>query len=293
MSASDLHNHLATGTTHVCQCWAIARKDNVVLGFTDHDLPLTFDGITFAANSGMSAKALASSTGLSVNNSEAIGLLQSDVIQEADIAAGRYDGADVKLWQVCWDDVSARQVKFIGSIGEITRSSGTFQAELLGLSDALNQPQGRSYLRSCSAVLGDAACGVDLASAAFRTDVSISSIKTDGTIAVASGGFEDGWFEGGKLEMLEGAMAGLTAVIKRDVLVGAQRQITLWSIDSPALQIGQSMRLTTGCNRSSDCCRDKFTNILNFQGFPDIPGEDWLVSIPRSNNANTGGSLTR
>ena len=68
MSAADLHAHLATGHTHVCQCWAVERTDGVTLGFTDHDLPLTFDGITFAADSGMSAKALSHTTGLSVDN---------------------------------------------------------------------------------------------------------------------------------------------------------------------------------------------------------------------------------
>ena len=75
MSVAELYAHLATGQTHVAQCWSIRRRDGVVYGFTDHDRMLAFDGIDFVADSGMSAKALSSTTGLSVNNTEALGLL--------------------------------------------------------------------------------------------------------------------------------------------------------------------------------------------------------------------------
>ncbi len=42
-----LLSHLATGATHVCHCWSIARGDGVTFGFTDHDRELNFDGIRF------------------------------------------------------------------------------------------------------------------------------------------------------------------------------------------------------------------------------------------------------
>ena len=92
MSGDTLAAHLATGTTSVARAWSVERTDGVVLGFTDHDRPLQFDGITFRPDSGLSARALASTTGLSVNNSETVGVLSADAITEADINAGRYDG---------------------------------------------------------------------------------------------------------------------------------------------------------------------------------------------------------
>jgi len=36
----------------------------------------------------------------------------------------------------------------------------------------------------------------------------------------------------------------------------------------------------------------KFNNLINFQGFPGIPGEDWLMSVPRTGGVNDGGSLS-
>jgi hypothetical protein len=74
MSVQALHDHLASGLTHVCQCWAIKRGDGVVFGFTDHDRPLAFGGVDFVADSGMTARALSSTTGLSVDNTEARGI---------------------------------------------------------------------------------------------------------------------------------------------------------------------------------------------------------------------------
>ena len=55
--------HAATGLTTLCRAWAITRKDGVSFGFTDHDRPLSFEGVTFKADSGLTALALAQSTG--------------------------------------------------------------------------------------------------------------------------------------------------------------------------------------------------------------------------------------
>jgi len=46
---SDLLSHLETGFTTVCRCWSILRTDGVKLGFTDHDVDLVFDGLTYRA----------------------------------------------------------------------------------------------------------------------------------------------------------------------------------------------------------------------------------------------------
>ena len=55
---------------------------------------------------------------------------------------------------------------------------------------------------------------------------------------------------------------------------------------------GDSLRLTAGCDKRFATCRLKFVNQANFQGFPHVPGEDWLLAVPRAEGDNTGGSLT-
>ncbi len=293
MSIGDLITHLETGTTHTCHCWSITRQDGITLGFTDHDATLFFDSTTFAPQTGLNAKALASSTGLSVNNTEAVGALTSDAITEADIFAGRYDGAQVVIWLVCWDNTGARKILFRGSLGEITRASGGFQAELLGLTAALNQQQGRSFLKSCSAALGDVHCGVRIDDPAYRLDYTVDQ-DTAGQVFALSDvvGFQPAWFEGGQVTVLTGDAAGLKALIKSDTGEGT-RKVTLWSAIAAPIQIGDQIRLTAGCDKQPLTCREKFANFINFRGFPDIPGDDWLVSVPRSDQANAGRSINR
>jgi len=294
MTAQALHDHLASGLTHVCQCWAIRRRDGVVLGFTDHDQALAFEGVDFVADSGMSAKALSATTGLSVDNTEAAGMLTADAVTEQDIAAGRYDQAEVTIWQVRWDDVSARQVRFRGTMGEITRNGAAFQVDLRGLAEALNQPQGRSYLKTCSAVLGDQACRVNTRSdAAFVAEVTLDR-PTDGqTFDLATlVPYNAGWFENGFLEVLTGRAKGLSGIIKRDHLSDARRAVLLWQKLGIAVEPGDHLRLVAGCDKRAETCREKFANLLNFQGFPHIPGDDWLMAVPRSEDANDGGSLS-
>lgn len=294
MTVAALNSHLRTGATHVCYCWSIKRSDGKTFGFTDHDRALTFEGVAFKPDSGLSAKALSSTTGLSVNNTEALGVLTAAAITDADIEAGRYDDAEVTTWLVQWDNVARREVKFVGSIGEITRESGTYRAELRGLTELLNQPQGRSYLRTCSAVLGDVGCKVATTDPIFHADTVLSELDDNQVLTMTLGDtFTDRWFESGVISFRSGTAKGLHAAIKKDEIVGATRVITLWRPMPGAIALGDSVRLTAGCDKRAETCREKFSNLLNFQGFPDIPGDDWLMSVPRSDDDDSGGSLSR
>lgn len=290
----SLRDHLATGLTTVCRCWAVKRADGAVYGFTDHDLPLVFDGIAFRANGGMSASALVQGTGLSVDNSEALGVLSDVAISDGDIEQGRFDNAEVEAWLVNWANVEERLVQFRGHIGEITRSGGAFQAELRGLTERLNQPQGRVFQQTCSAVLGDGACRADLTNPALSVAVVVEDVERAQVFAFAAlGQFEDRWFERGRLEIETGAAKGLSAVIKHDrLLASGARKIELWEPIRADVALGDALRLIAGCDKRAATCRDKFANFLNYRGFPHIPGEDWLVSIPRGAGNEDGGSLS-
>ena len=93
---------LDTGATTICRCWLLPRRDGVAYGFTDHDRDLSFGGQVFQAGSGMDASALESSTGLAVDNGQAVGALSAIGLTDADILAGKYDRAEVQQWLVDW-----------------------------------------------------------------------------------------------------------------------------------------------------------------------------------------------
>lgn len=296
MSFPDaLKAHLAGGATTLARAFAVTRKDGLVLGFTDHDRDLSFGGILFRADSGLTAKALQQTTGLAVDNSEAFGALKSDAITEADIFAGRYDGAEVRAWLVNWADPAMRVLQFRGTLGEITRSGGAFTAELRGLSEALNQPVGMIYHSRCSAVLGDGRCGFDRLQPGYFEERPVEVVEEGRVFRFADfAGYEERWFERGRFRVLTGAAAGLAGAIKNDRLRGVTgRVVELWQSLGTVPAAGDVVRILAGCDRRAATCRLKFNNFLNFRGFPHIPGEDWVMSYPTSDGLNDGGSLVQ
>jgi uncharacterized phage protein (TIGR02218 family) len=290
MSQEALLSHLQTGATTVCRAWTVRRRDGFVLGFTDHDRDIEVDGVQCRADSGMTARAIHQTTGLSVDNTEAFGALSASAITEADILAGRFDGAEVRTYLVNWQAPAEFIEQFRGNLGEITRSAGSFKAELRGLSDQLNRPQGMAYTPKCSAVLGDARCRFDLRQPGYYTDRAVETVEEGRVFRFSSfSGFDDRWFEGGRFEVLGGAAAGLVGVVKIDRLNGLGRRIELWQSIGVPIALGDSVRLIAGCDKRPTTCRTKFANFLNFRGFPHIPGEDWLASYPVPDRPNGGG----
>lgn len=289
---TELATHLGGGLTTVCHAWAITRKDGVVFAFTDHDLPLRFAGYEFRADTGLSALALAQSTGLSVDNSEALGALSDASLREDEIEQGRFDGAEVRAWLVNWADPEQHWLNFRGHLGELTRAGGGFRAELRGLTEGLNRPLGRVYQKPCSAVLGDTNCRFNLAQESYSQSLPVQTVESARRFIWRDFvSFDQDWFTRGRLEILSGPAQGLWGTIKSDRIEGDARVIELWEPVRGAVEVGTQVRLVAGCDKRVETCRLKFNNFDNYQGFPDLPGEDWVVSVPSSKNVNSGGSL--
>ncbi|MEM7723339.1 MAG: phage BR0599 family protein [Pseudomonadota bacterium] len=182
-------------------------------------------------------------------------------------------------------------LQFRGSFGELTRANGAFTAELRGLSEALNTPTGRVYQQNCAAILGDAACRFDLTTPGYATEATIASVEDMRVFQFADvAGFEPRWFERGRLDVLDGAGQGLTGAIKIDRFDGTARRVELWDRLRVAVAPGDRVRLSAGCDKRMATCRQKFNNLLNFRGFPDIPGGDWQMAHPSRNSVRSGGS---
>lgn len=266
--------------TRTARAWSIRRDDGLTLGFTDHDRMLRFAGITFRPDHGLTARAITQATGLSVDNTEAVGALSDEAITELDLQAGRWDGARLRMWEVDWQDVSLRRLIFRGSLGEISRANGAFRAELRGLSEALNAPQGRVYHPRCTAELGDKACKITLDGATYSTEVAVEGLAEGRTFSLSDfPAYDANWFEGGVLEVLDGPARGLRGRIKNDTArTGRRREIELWAGLAIRPVPGDRIRLSAGCDKAATTCRLKFQNLLNFRGFPHMPTEDWLLA---------------
>lgn len=287
----DLKSHLQTGTTTLCNCWKLTPKERTPLGFTDHDVPLTFEGVTYEAAAGFTASAIESQTGLAVDNLDVIGALESDKLNDAELSSGVFDDAEVEIWRVNWRQPDARVLLRKGNIGEVSRGTTGFRAEVRGLAHRLNQATGRLFQYACDTELGGPKCGIDLTSASYRANVTIASIVGEREwILNGATSYDAQWFSRGLVHVESGANAGAKGEIKEHQLSDGAARILLWHPMPKPMAIDDELILSAGCDKSFKMCKSKFNNSAQFQGFPHMPGNDYMVSYPSKGGAYDGGS---
>jgi uncharacterized phage protein (TIGR02218 family) len=281
---------LDSGITTLCRCWVIRRSDGVVQGFTDHDVDVVLGGVICRAGSGLSGSEATQKLGLAADSSEISGALASDTLNEADLAAGRFDTAAVELWLTDWSEPDLCVLLAKGTLGEVRREGATFTAEVRGLSDRLNQDSGRLYTATCSADLGDARCKIDLIGPVFRGTGAVGTLVATSTF-VADGldAFDDGWFTAGKLTFSSGANVGLAVEIKSHSSTDHAVTLALWQAMPEPIKTGDTFSVTAGCDKRFQTCHDRFNNVVNFRGFPHIPGNDFVISYPVQGHPGNDG----
>lgn len=285
-----LKAHIDTGATTLCRAWRVTRKDGLVLGFTEHDGPLTFNGTTFSAASGFQATEAEQTIGLAAASGEVAGAFSSEAITEADLAKGAYDGARVEIFVVNWADPSQYILENVREIGQVTRSEAHFQAELRGLAARLDQATGRFYGRRCDANLGDRRCGVDIATATYRAIGTVLSSDTMQANVTGLSGFADGVFRFGILTFTSGPLSGATVDVGA-FKTGTEALVSFWLPLTEAPAAGDTFEVIAGCDKSFTTCKAKFGNALNFQGFPHMPGSDFAYSYVSGTSTHDGSAL--
>ncbi|AWN54706.1 DUF2163 domain-containing protein [Methylobacterium sp. 17Sr1-1] len=283
---------LASGVTTLCTCWIVTRTDGMRLGFTDHDEDLTVDGVACSAESGATGTALEQGTGLTADSLEIVGALTSGRLAEAELARGLFDGAAVAVWRVDWSSPADRVLVLSGTVGEVSRGPTAFTAEVRGLADRLNQPRGRVYQRSCDALLGDGRCRIDATAPAIRGAGTVATVGSARSVT-ASGlaGYASRWFDAGRLVWTTGANAGAAVEVRAHARTGPLAVLDLWEPMPAPIAPGDAFQVVAGCDKSLASCRDKFSNVLNFRGFPDLPGNDYAVAYAVQGADNDGGRL--
>ena len=258
-------------------CWRIERRDGVAIGLTSHDRDLEIGGLIYRAAPGMTPAAVRSGITLEGEDSDVAGALSSDAISEADLAAGRWDGAALELRLTQWEAPGETWLLLArGEIGAVSRKGREFSAELIGAAAVLGAPVAPSTTPDCRARLGDKACRVDMAGRrriVAVTSVAGARVAVDG---LEMGGLAAGAYAFGTLRWMTGANAGLTqAILDND---GAE--LTLADPPGFAVAAGTLALLTEGCDRQAATCSARFGNIANFRGEPFLPGMDLLTRYP-------------
>ena len=287
-----LQAHLDEGTTTLAWCWRIVRADGVSFGFTDHDRTLSFMGIEFEPESGLTASEVRSGSDLSVDAQDAEGVLTSDRITETDILDGCWDNAEVEVWRVNWANTGQRVLMRRGAIGQIRRGRLAFVAEVRSLAHVLGQTVGRTFQATCDAALGDARCGVNLEDSSFKgTGAVIDPLRDRAFTASGLGGFAAGRFTFGTVEWTSGANAGRRAEIVVHDLTDGIAVLTLLESPVRAIAAAHGFIVRAGCDKRIETCGAKFANTANFRGFPHIPGQDAVLRYATKDGGHEGSVL--
>ena len=156
--------HLDSGATTLCRCWRITRRDGVVLGFTDHDRDLVFDGTTFEAASGFDRHGDRDTRRPRCRHARCRGALRSDRLNAADLAAGLYDDAEIEIWRVNWQDAEPARADPLGLDRRGAARAARLSRPRCAASRMYLQQPSRAARSSiaCDADLGDGRCGIDL-----------------------------------------------------------------------------------------------------------------------------------
>jgi uncharacterized phage protein (TIGR02218 family) len=261
---------LALDLTTLAFLWRLERRDGVTLGFTSHDRDVRRGGLLYRSSPGLIPSAIERSDGFDLDNVELSGALTSDALTAEDLAAGRWDGASLRLSAVDWTDPDARAVPLVrGQLGTVDIEDGRFSAELRGPTDIFDRPVVEETAPSCRASLGDKSCRVDLAPLQALTQI-VAAAGGDVTVALP---LRDGDYAFGNLRWIDGPNAGLTARI------AANQGSVLALREPPAFAVGAGTRviITQGCDRRFNTCVNRFSNAINFRGEPHVPGNDLLT----------------
>jgi uncharacterized phage protein (TIGR02218 family) len=268
--STGLQEHLAQEVTTLRTLVRVTRRDAQVFGFTDSDDDIEYQSVLYRARSGASGSAVVSGADLSTDNLEVLGLLSGSDITEADLEAGVWDAAQVMVSQVNAANLSQGELMLrVGQFGEVERANGTWRVEVRGLTNTLQRTITRTYLPTCDADLGDARCGVNLTSRTqSNTVATVLSARqfVSPTLPGAAG-----VYAGGRLTWTSGGNAGRQMeVLNNDGAGGVQLVL-----DMPTLiAVADQFTVVEGCNKTINHCANKFGNVVNFRGFPHVPGVD-------------------
>lgn len=259
--------------TSLAICWRLERRDGAGLGLTSHDRPLIVDGVHYEPSPGMIPAAVRSELGLEPRSSEVAGSLTSAAISDADVAAaGRWDGAALKLFAVDWEQPEADGLALLeGELGQVTTRDGALEAELLGAATKLEGPICPSTSPECRAELGDPRCRVDMAGRRVRARV----IGVSGHVVTVDQPVDER-FRFGEMRFLAGPANGQ----RRRILAVEGQQLHLRSAPFAAVVAGTPVELVEGCDKRLATCSARFGNAGNFRGEPHLPGNDLLTRYP-------------
>lgn len=235
--------------------------DSVTTRFTNAE-----DDITYSASIYTSEVIMRTSPTLSSSEG---GRQQMEITLPADHpVAARYVGivpaerVDLKILRFHRDDSPNGIILWVGRIVSVKFEKNGAVARLYSVSSesALSRPApGRKYQGMCNHTLYDGLCQAVKASNKYTDSVLIVSGDTITVNGVSSKGAD--WAVGGTVEIGN----------ERRMVTAQSGNVLTLQLPFPTSPLGETVDVYAGCDHRIATCESKFTNSINFGGFPYVP----------------------
>jgi uncharacterized phage protein (TIGR02218 family) len=285
IGGNDLVTWLQSATEiRMADLYTITLKNGTALRYTSWDTNLTVLGNTFLTGPpNIARSAIEEKLGMDVATLEVtIEASLTDVINGVPIlqaiGQGLFDGAVFRIDRLFMDSASnqigtvVRFSGFIGALDELTRSSAKLSVNAgtaylsMQLPAVILQP-------GCTNTLFDARCGLNKASFAEASVVQAGSTVNK---LLSLSGKGDGYYDNGQIAFTSGANAGLVKAVK--TYFGAPNQLFTFNSPLPFVpSAGDTFTAYPGCDKTQATCTNKFSNLVNFEGFPYVPAPETAI----------------
>lgn len=301
-ASSGLAARFAESVLSLCYLCTITRKDGTVIRMTDGSDTITVGGNAFIAPFGLAITSVTSASFGQPASADIefplVELAAGGLFAPSEIEAGYFDDAAVVIEMVdyLFPEYGTLQV-FRGKINQIEKTDqGRVTVRLQGFSADLLELVIETYGPDCRApYLGHPRCGFDVSTLTRTATVASVIDERNFTITVTEPLAVDGWFANGAVKFTSGANNALAFDIR--AWTQSTKLVSLWFAPYGAIEVGDTLEIAPGCDFTTTMCNAKFSNILNFQGFPFLPTASQLVCGVRSITDSTdrppvGGTIT-
>jgi uncharacterized phage protein (TIGR02218 family) len=285
--SANLVTHVASRSQTRCRMIAIIPEIGDAFGLTDSDKDKDFTlaevgALTYEAGTGIYSSDIALSCGLDANNFEIRGPLKvTGPITMAQVLGGVFNYAEVYLFEVNWKALADGAIKLLkGNVLEARIEGGEFVFEIRDQFDKYNQSVGRLITNQCDADFADGIrCNATPTEIVGTVTAATNAMQF--TVSFA-GAYANDFFNKGKVIGLTGDNTDSVMEIEDWTSAGA---ITLFAPLPATPTIGDTFTVRDGCGKSRVDCM-AHDNIVEFRGYPEVPGSDQVLRMPIPGQGN-------
>lgn len=271
--SAGLQTRLDSGLFTLNVLFRIERTDATIFAFTDADVSIEYDGDTYlpGITDGRDSQRL----GLAPSSQQFDAIIDSAYLPQADVDDGLFDYAALKVFAIDRNAVADGPIKGLrGNLGKVERGDVMAQVEVRSLLDRLRQTVSQLFLLKCPHDLGDARCTVNLVP--FTVTGSVTGVADNQNFTTSLGGAA-GLYDAGLLTWTAGNNNGRARHVKRYTLPVANGVFELAFAMEREVQIGDTFSVSQGCLKTTEDCIARYSNIVNYGGFPFIPGQTKML----------------